>query len=59
MYLFLHFEIVNISDENEISKYSCKLIHEGKANIYAKGSIETKPMLKSILDKNTGKESFV
>ena len=48
------FEIVNISDENEISKYSCKLIHEGKANIYAKGSIETKPMLKSILDKNIG-----
>ena len=48
------FEIVNISDENEISKYSCKLIHEGKAKIYAKGSIETKPMLKSILDKNIG-----
>ena len=48
------FEIVNISDENEISKYSSKLVHEGKANIYAKGSIETKPMLKSILDKNIG-----
>ena len=48
------FEIVNISDENEISKYSSKLVHEGKANIYAKGSIETKPMLKSILDKEIG-----
>ena len=48
------FDIVDIKDENEIAKYSSKLIHEGKANIYAKGSIETKPMLKAILDKEIG-----
>ena len=48
------FDIVDIKDENEIARYSCKLIHEGKANIYAKGSIETKPMLKAILDKEIG-----
>ena len=48
------FNIVDIKDENEIAKYSSKLIHEGKANIYAKGSIETKPMLKAILDKEIG-----
>ena len=48
------FEIVDIKDENEIAKYSSKLVHDGKANIYAKGSIETKPMLKSILDRDFG-----
>ena len=48
------FDIVDIKDENDIAKYSSKLIHEGKANIYAKGSIETKPMLKAILDKEIG-----
>ena len=30
------------------------MIHDGKVNIYAKGSIETKPMLKAILDKEIG-----
>ena len=48
------FEIIDIKDENEIAKYSSKLIHEGKVNIFAKGSIETKPMMKAILDKEIG-----
>ena len=48
------FEIVDMKDENEISRYSSKLIHDGKANIFAKGSVETKPMMKAILDKNVG-----
>ena len=48
------FEIIDIKDENEIAKYSSKLIHEGKVNIFAKGSIETKPMMKAILDKEVG-----
>ena len=48
------FEIVDIKDENEIAKYSSQLIHEKKVNIFAKGSIETKPMMKAILDKNVG-----
>ena len=48
------FEIVDMKDENEISRYSSKLIHDGKANIFAKGSVETKPMMKAILDKEIG-----
>ena len=48
------FEIVDLKDENEIAKYSSKLIHDGKVNIFAKGSIETKPMMKGILDKEVG-----
>ena len=34
--------------------YSTKLIHDGKVNIFVKGSIETKPMMKAILDKDIG-----
>ena len=30
-------EIIDIKDEDEIAKYSSKLIHEGKADILAKG----------------------
>ena len=48
------FEIIDIKDENEIAKYSAKLIHDKKVNIFVKGSIETKPMMKSILDKDIG-----
>ncbi len=48
------FEIIDIKEENEIARYSSKLINEGKANIFVKGSIETKPMMKAILDKEIG-----
>ena len=48
------FEIVDIKDEDEIAKYSVKLIHDGKTNIIAKGSIETKTALKAALDKEIG-----
>ena len=48
------FEIIDIKDENEIAKYSAKLIHNKKVNIFVKGSIETKPMMKAILDKDIG-----
>ena len=48
------FEIIDIKEENEIARYSSKLISEGKANIFVKGSIETKPMMKAILDKEIG-----
>ena len=48
------FEIVDIQGEEEIAKYSIKLVHEGKANIIAKGSIETKTALKAALDKEIG-----
>ena len=48
------FEIIDIKEENEIARYSSKLINEGKVNIFVKGSIETKPMMKAILDKEIG-----
>ncbi len=48
------FDIVDIKDEDEIAKYSSKLIHDGKANIFSKGSIESKPMMKAILNKEIG-----
>ena len=48
------FEIIDIKDENEIANYSSKLVHDEKANIFAKGSIETKPLMKAILNKEIG-----
>ena len=48
------FEIIDIKEEDEIAKYSSKLTHDGKVNIFTKGSIETKPMLKAVLDKDIG-----
>ena len=51
------FEIVDLKDEDEIAKYSAKLTHDGKVNIFTKGSIETKPMLKAVLDKEIGIKS--
>ena len=48
------FNISNIKDEDEISKYSSKLIHDGTANIFLKGSVELKTMKKTNLDKEIG-----
>ena len=48
------FDVIDLKDEDEIAKYSAKLTHDGKVNIFAKGSIETKPMLKAVLDKDIG-----
>ena len=48
------FKIVDIKDEYEIAKYSSKLIHDGKVDILSKGSIESKAMMKAILNKEIG-----
>ena len=48
------FDIVDIKEENEIAKYSTKLVSEGKANILTKGSAETMIMMKAILNKEFG-----
>ena len=48
------FEIIDIKEENEIAKYSSKLVHDEKANIFAKGSIETKALMQAILNKEIG-----
>lgn len=48
------FEIVNVEDDIEASFAAVKLVHEGKADMYMKGLIDTKHFLKSVLDKEVG-----
>ena len=48
------FEIVNVEDDIEASLAAVKLVHEGKADMYMKGLIDTKHFLKSVLDKEVG-----
>ena len=48
------FEVVDLSDPTEISRHAVKLVHEGKADMYVKGSIETRDVLKAVLDNDIG-----
>jgi len=48
------FQIVNLNDPNEISRYAVKLVHEGEADMYVKGSIETRDVLRAVLDYEIG-----
>ena len=48
------FEIVDLSDPTEISRYAVKLVHDGKADMYIKGSLETRDVLKAVLDSDIG-----
>ncbi len=48
------FEIVNIDDKIEITRYAVNLINEGKADVLVKGSIQTKDILKVLLDTEIG-----
>ena len=48
------FEVVDLSDPTEISRYAVKLVHDGKADMYVKGSIETRDVLKAVLDNDIG-----
>ena len=48
------FNIIDLKDEDEIAKYSSKLIHDDKVDIFSKGSIESTTMMKAILDKKIG-----
>jgi phosphate butyryltransferase len=48
------FEVVDLSDPTEISRYAVKLVHDGKADMYVKGSIETRDVLKAVLDNEIG-----
>ena len=47
-------EILNTSSDTESAKIASKLVHENKYDIFAKGSIETSIMMKSVLDKEYG-----
>lgn len=48
------FEIVNEPDVIEASLKAVKLVHDGKADMYMKGIIDTKNFLKSVLNKEVG-----
>lgn len=48
------FEIINVVDPIEAARTAVKLVHDGKADMYMKGLIDTKSFLKSVLDKEVG-----
>ena len=48
------FEIINVVDPVEAARTAVKLVHDGKADMYMKGLIDTKSFLKSVLDKEVG-----
>ena len=48
------FEIINVEDTTQAALTAVKLVHDGKADMYMKGLIDTKGLLKSVLDKEAG-----
>lgn len=48
------YEIINVEDTVEASITAVKLVHDGKADMYMKGLLDTKTFLKSVLDKEAG-----
>ncbi len=48
------FEIIDVKDNTEAALTAVKLVHDGKADMYMKGLIDTKGFLKSVLDKEVG-----
>lgn len=48
------FEIINKEDVTEAALTAVKLVHDGVADMYMKGLIDTKGFLKSVLDKEVG-----
>lgn len=48
------FEIINKEDVTEAALTAVKLVHDGVADMYMKGIIDTKGFLKSVLDKEVG-----
>lgn len=48
------FEIIHVEDDIEASLTAVKLVHDGKADMYMKGLIDTKNFLKSVLNKEVG-----
>ena len=48
------FEIINKEDTTEAALTAVKLVHDGVADMYMKGLIDTKGFLKSVLDKEVG-----
>ena len=48
------YEIIDVADPVEAAHTAVKLVHDGKADMYMKGLIDTKSFLKSVLDKEVG-----
>ncbi len=48
------YEIINEPDMLEAARTAVKLVHDGKADMYMKGLIDTKSFLRSVLDKEVG-----
>lgn len=48
------YEVIDVKDPYEAALTAVKLVHEGKADMYMKGLIDTKSFLKSVLDKEVG-----
>lgn len=48
------YEILDVKDTTEAALTAVKLVHDGKADMYMKGLIDTKGFLKSVLDKEVG-----
>lgn len=48
------YEIIDETDMIQASLKAVNLVHEGKADMYMKGLIDTKNFLKSVLDKEVG-----
>lgn len=48
------YEVVDVKDMQEAATCAVKLVHDGKADIYMKGSLDSKTFLKSVLNKEVG-----
>lgn len=48
------YEIINVEDMQEAALKAVSLVHDGKADMYMKGLIDTKGFLRSVLDKEVG-----
>ncbi|MGN0374441.1 MAG: phosphate butyryltransferase [Butyrivibrio sp.] len=48
------YEVIDVKDVTEAALTAVKLVHDGDADMYMKGLIDTKGFLKSVLDKEVG-----
>lgn len=48
------YEIIHVEDDYEAALKAVSLVHDGQADMYMKGLIDTKSFLKSVLDKEVG-----
>ena len=48
------YEVIDVKDPIEAARTAVSLVHDGKADMYMKGLIETRDFLRSVLDKEVG-----